>query len=1088
MSRFVGVQQDILNSLEKNQLVSAGAGSGKTTVMIQKIADLILKENVDIDKLLVVTFTVLAAEEMKQRLIKKLTEEISLNSDKTEFILEIIEKIKTANIDTIDGFSSKTIKKYFYELEISPNIEIVSDASRDYYLTCAMRQTIDELKKSTEEVDMLLDLYGGNRRSLEEIESLLLTAYNNVINLENPQEFFAMAEDEYFNSSKSEYVVNNKICYVINNLKEQIICSYSSFESKIKTKLDEIVATLAEFNNKLSLKHNLALFKNLNISTFSSKMVKENVGLEDINLAIKKIDKLQKTFEENKIDLDFEEKNEKTAKILAIFIKNLKIFIKNYNLIKENNNVIDFNDLTRLMLKLLKNDNIKEELQQKFKYVFIDEYQDVNPLQEGVLSQLVGENSTLFMVGDVKQSIYGFRGANPDEFIKKYNNLKNGDLIGQAFDMNLNFRSNPTILKFINELFACIMTKQSTGIDYKNDCMIEPKRDDIVDAKVHIALFGAEEKDSEPVGVYSVKTEGEKEIVKEADAECKYVLKTITELIGTDFYDANEQRNRKITYSDIAILSRSEKDEKAQMLIALLKENGVPLTITNKLEVQKSDAIKLVLSILKCAALICDEVDLMATLYSLTNLTIDELITIRDSSKSFIENINECTNENVISGLSIIEDIRVNSYTKSNKDLIRYILDTHRLKYYILRQVNGEVSLNLLEEFLNKISSVENSLGLAEFISVVESNISKGGDFASMDTEDSVIFQTIHKSKGLEYPVVILFNSGKTIPSDTDAINFNSGIGLGLDYFNSEERTKQPSIVKYAISEKNKQKYYKEEMRLLYVALTRAKNKLYITGGYTKKALTEKEFAMNNYVNMILTCFSDRITSDINEFENCVIEVIDGFDVKVEKEEVKNKSVVSVNADFKYGNEDKFKIPFKNSVTAINSMASEERDFNTKQVFSSSVQYNAEEDKAIIGVHYHKALELLDFGSEYQQNTNFEDVDYNKIKKAHEVISPIVKNAVKIKKEAEFMMYVPYNSVVSSAVSDKVLIQGVVDLIVINDNSIDIVDYKFSSLSAAKLKQKYMQQLELYKKAVELAYKKPVEHMYIYSINTGEII
>ena len=855
MSKFVGVQQDILNSLEKNQLVSAGAGSGKTTVMIQKIADLILKENVDIDNLLVVTFTVLAAEEMKQRLIKKLTEEISLNSDKTEFILEIIEKIKTANIDTIDGFSSKTIKKYFYELEISPNIEIVSDASRDYYLTCAMRQTIDELKKSTEEVDMLLDLYGGNRRSLEEIESLLLTAYNNVINLENPQEFFAMAEDEYFNSSKSEYVVNNKICYVINNLKEQIICSYSSFESKIKTKLDEIVATLTEFNNKLSLKHNLALFKNLNISIFTSKTVKENVGLEDINLAIKKIDKLQKAFEENKINLDFEEKNEKTAKILAIFIKNLKIFIKNYNLIKENNNVIDFNDLTRLMLKLLKNDNIKEELQQKFKYVFIDEYQDVNPLQEGVLSQLVGENSTLFMVGDVKQSIYGFRGANPDEFIKKYNNLKNGDLIGQAFDMNLNFRSNPTILKFINELFACIMTKQSTGIDYKNDCMIEPKRDDIVDAKVHIALFGAEEKDSEPVGVYSVKTEGEKEIVKEADAECKYVLKTITELIGTDFYDANEQRNRKITYSDIAILSRSEKDEKAQMLIALLKENGVPLTITNKLEVQKSDAIKLVLSILKCAALICDEVDLMATLYSLTNLTIDELITIRDSSKSFIENINESSNENVVLGLSIIEDIRVNSYTKSNKDLIRYILNTHRLKYYILRQVNGEASLNLLEEFLNKISSVENSLGLAEFISVVESNISKGGDFASVDTEDSVIFQTIHKSKGLEYPVVILFNSGKTIPADIDAINFNAGIGLGLDCFNLEERTKQPSIVKYAISEKNKQKYYKEEMRLLYVALTRAKNKLYITGGYTKKALTEKEFAMNNYVNMILTCF-----------------------------------------------------------------------------------------------------------------------------------------------------------------------------------------------------------------------------------------
>ena len=182
MKEFNGVQGEILKAKKKNQLVSAGAGSGKTTVMIEKISNLLLKDNVNIDNLLVVTFTVLAAQEMKERLIKKIKDEIlNVEDQEKERILNIVEKINTASIDTIDGFASKTIKKYFYDLEISPNVEIISDATKDYYLTQAMNKTFNDFMKKDDEVNLMLDLFGGNRRNFDTLKELLLSHYYNVV-------------------------------------------------------------------------------------------------------------------------------------------------------------------------------------------------------------------------------------------------------------------------------------------------------------------------------------------------------------------------------------------------------------------------------------------------------------------------------------------------------------------------------------------------------------------------------------------------------------------------------------------------------------------------------------------------------------------------------------------------------------------------------------------------------------------------------------------------------------------------------------------------------------------------------------------
>lgn len=1090
MPKFESVQLDILNSNSKNQLVSAGAGSGKTTIMIEKIANLILKEKVPVESLLVVTFTVLAGEEMKSRLIEKLNNELQISGDK-QSIISLINQVKMASIDTIDGFSSKTIKKYFYELNISPNIEIISDATRDYYLTRAMNLTIEKLSKETDKVNLILDFYGGNRRNFEPIKEMILNTYYNIINIENYDSFLQKSREEYLNSEYSDNIILKYIIKSCKNLKSEIIHMDRNLPKEILDKIDCMYAQICNLNTNLNLKSNLIALNNINIIEFSKKQVTEYPNLAKLNNAIKNFNKVKSKLQENGIDENFDIKNEKIIQYYDIFIEILTNFIKNYQNLKEKNNLIDFNDLNRLMLKLLKNERVKNELQSKYKYIFVDEYQDVNPLQDALLSSVVSKDSYLFTVGDVKQSIYAFRGSSPEWFLEKYNNYQKNPELGTKFDMNVNFRSNPKILNFINEIFSKLMTKESSGIDYIRDAMIEPKRDDIVDDKVKIILT-KENKDKQLAkGVYSVKEHAKniKDIVE--DNESLLVINLITELIGTDFYDSKIKQIRSLKYSDIAILSRSEKDDSMQALIEMLKSHNIPVNSNNSLDIKNSEGVKLILSILKCVCNIADDVDYFATFMAITNMNIGDFISIRDTSKSLLCNLQEHINEKINVGFKNLENIKIASYTKTNSELIRYILNDIRLKYYFLVKPDGEKELQLIEEFLEKISTVEDNLNLTEFIKVVESNVSKNADFNSLDKVESVTIQTIHKSKGLEYPVVILFNASKQFNfiNDNQAINFNKDIGLGLDYFDIENRTKSPSSVKYAIRLENMDKGFKEELRLLYVALTRAKNKLIITGEYNENLFDEdKTIKKNSFIGTILSCYENNLQEGENQFKYCDIAFVDEvFDTTKSKQESK-KEIVLLGQDFEYKNREKFAIPLKNTVTGLNSQENERTKFDTRKQLRSEIQVLADEDRATIGTHYHTALEKLDFTKEYEKNTDFSDVDYTKIKRAHEIISPLTKNAIAIKKEADFMMYTSYNNLVKSEVTDKVLVQGVVDLIIEYDKNITIIDYKFSRLNAKTLKEKYLEQLNLYKMAVEKYFNKPVTKTLIYSIETGELV
>lgn len=1098
---FEPIQQDIIKSFAKNQLVSAGAGSGKTTVMIEKIANLIIEENIDISSLLVVTFTVLSANEMKSRLQAKLKQklddcdgltgltEAEIDSKKRE-ILSKIDQLQTASIDTIDGFNSKTIKKYFYEIDLNPNMQIISDTTKDFYINRAMKQAIDTISKDKEKVGILLDLYGGNARNFENLEQQIFDIYNDIINLEDYVAFIKDAQNEYLNNQKSEQIVNQFIISKAKNLIEFFRDNYIGSPSNIQSKFTTNIEELEKINSSVMLKNNLLSIQTINLTTFTSKQIQDYPELADVNEEIKGFKDFVKWLKDNGITSDYDLQNETLVKNFSYVIDMLEIFMQNYQKIKTKNNLMDFNDISRKMLELLANDRVRKELQQRYKYIFIDEYQDVNPLQDKIMSMIADEDTQVFTVGDVKQSIYGFRGSSPEWFLQKYNNFKDNPQQGQAFDMNINYRSNPLILNFINEIFVSLMTKHTADIDYKSTSQIQPRREDIVDDKPTILLVNSDREKQFATGLYSVKNDKGEAKTSPKAYEAGLVASLITSLIGKPFYDANLKQNRTLSYKDIAILSRSTNDENAKILIDVLRTSGIRISLNNKLDTKASEGIKLILSVLKCVNFTADDVDYLATFMALTDIQLDDIMAFRQDKASLFEDLtNNLDNPQIALGFEKINLIRLQSYVSTNSQLIRYILNNMQLKNYLLSTEYGDKELKLIEQFISKLS-VEDSLSLTEFVTVVESNVSRGNDYQDIDDEDSVVFETIHKSKGLEYPVVILFNASKQFSylKDSDDITFNSEVGIGVNFYDLKNRQKSYSLPKYAIKIANSTKGYKEELRLLYVALTRAKNKLYITGQYSPKGL-EKKIKKTSYLNMILSCYQQAILAGRTDFNLCKFEFFDEVASNTLSGDKTEKQIIQIKPDFEYPNQQKFEISLKNSVTGLNTKQSEKTRFDTKIWTKPQTQYLLNEDRAIVGTHYHKALELLDLTKDYQQSTNFDDVDYGKIKLAHKILSDSAKGAIKIKKEADFMMYLPYNCLVEeSSVSDKVLVQGVLDLLLEFDDHFDIVDYKFSTLPASVLKQKYAEQLRLYKLAVEKAYNKKVGNVYIYSINTAELV
>ena len=1108
--KFDEKQQVVLDCEKKNQLVSAGAGSGKTTVMIKKITDIILSGKAKPSQLIVLTFTNLAAGEMKQRLTTALSSELNNASTEEQYkhISGLLEEIDTSSVDTIDGFCSKMTKKYFYKLNLSPEINIATGLSLDYYRNKSLDQCIESsLTLNRDEVINLADCFEKTARNLDALKANLLNAFYFVMAQADYDKFIEDAVNEYSGLNKSANFLNSHLLQTasdnISIIKDYIndLSHYENFFNSVNNYL----SVLSQITSTKTILENVKTFSLLPKIGINRIKDEDKYSYEKVKDALKNISTLVDDYSFiNNFNQDYFNNN---IKHFNTFISLLKNFIKTYQEMKEKYKVLDFADLERNLLKLLTFEDVKNDIYSDYKYIFVDEYQDINPMQNEIILKLKSDNTNIFFVGDVKQSIYGFRQSTPELFLKMYEEYKSNPQ-SQSFDMNINFRSNPQILQFNNIIFNKLMTKEKTDIDYYNESQFEPKRTDFdtADDNIEIAIFNDNSIDQLfATGIYSVQGDQSINTKSCTEQESEFIADKIISLVGTDFYDSSLKQKRKMTFNDVTILSRSVNDNKNNTLIKVLRSRNIPVNIVNKVELNNCESLNLILNILKVLANIGDDTAYATYLTSnLVNMTFDEMFEISSSvnEKTFFlklifykDNFNNAISEKIKYAFNLLEEIKIESATLNNLGLIDLLLNHYHIKQYILNSPNGKNEYISLNNFLSTISNKESILSFEEFIAYIEVNMSNKTEYSQTDAIDSVTIQTIHASKGLEYPVVILFNSNKKFKpnNDRDDINFDGELGIGMQYFDLEKRTKTDSLTRFAINVKNKIKCYKEEVRLLYVATTRPQNKLIITGCVKFDNIRNGKIATNNFIELIYSVFENNldIENEVTILPSCKFYQFVDYNSSNLSVKTKNSSSFSVNSknlDFTYPNLELCNISLKNNVTGISKQQNEEYNIlpnklNINENLDAKIQSSAE-----LGTLYHKYLSEIDFTKEYKKvNTN--EVDESLLQLAHSKLYDICRNCINIKHENQFMMYVPYNQIFKdSSINQKVLVQGVVDLMVEFPDHFVLIDFKFSKRDINTLQERYKTQLDLYKMAIEKAYHKPVTESYIYKINSGEII
>ena len=1113
MSNYTKDQLRIIDEKDKNMIVSASAGSGKTTVMIERIVKLMVDGEVPISKFLIVTFTKASSSDMKNKLIKKLGEK-----EPTPFILQQIDDIPISDISNLHSFCARLLKNYFFEVGLDPAFVVLDENESNKIKERAMDILFREQYEQNSEFYDLVDVFSKNRKDYK-LRELILKLNS----------FLATESDSvsWFRNGLKNYDVDyskNPSAVLLN---DYIIKSIQS----LKIECEKIIEELNVFNQTKMIEFLQKMQTNLSKVHFSFDYVRNSKAI----LSFEKLGNIPK------VDLDFEDLKNKVKifrdKYKAVCDKLKDISVKDekqmqewlsktqkrveslysvtcrfkeiYSNLKKEKGGLDFNDLEEYSCKVLENKNILDELKGKYEYVFVDEYQDINGMQEKIIS-LVSRINNRFMVGDVKQSIYRFRLCDPQIFIDKYQTYTLDKKTSAVFDLNDNFRSHRDILDLCNFVFSRTMTNDFGGLEYKNKKMKsglddwENKGDNKNINLVYIDTH-KEKVDEEKCisGVYSVENHKNEtsEDEKSSVAEALIVAKNISELmLHSKIYDAASKKYRKIDYKDIVILTAS-RSEQLREFISTLRDFDIPVSADLVADANDDPFVCGVKNLFKIISNAVGDQDMFNCLYS----------PLFDFSPSDLAKIRECDtesefNQNILFG--VIKDTLLQRKIQSFREKL-----TKYKKYAAYRTVPEllaivESDLDLLvkiyaaptsEESLVKYAKFKNSLPnilLVDYLQEADAII----PIESSVQSNSIKIMTIHKSKGLEFPVVFIIGMGRNfnLKSIYGDCLYSKELGVGMSYFDEQARFKSETIAIQAARIIEKEKLLEEQQRLLYVAMTRAINYLYLIGSRDSAKL-HSEF---ENPNCFLDWFSEALFDTAPEKLN--IETFDLVDLyenrpKVTQEEIiysqcdKDlvKRIVS-KFDESYLYENSTNLPVKSSFTAL----ARENQIKYKQ--TSHIE---NEDAIKIGNAYHKVLQYISFESNSVELINKEiqrmiesgkileeEKNLVDIKILEKVLNlPVIKNLTKedcvLMREKEF-----YYNMETQVENDSILVQGIIDLLVIKKNSFDIIDYKTSRLSNNYLINKYKEQLSMYSKAVQLATGKTLGQATIISLLNGEAV
>lgn len=1015
-TKWTKEQLDAINLDGNNIIVSAGAGSGKTAVLSERVLRKI-NNGVHINEILILTFTNAAAKEMKDRIRNKL---------KKSGNMEEVNLIDTSYITTFDSFSLSVVKKYHTILNISKDIGIT-----DSSLLCIKKNEIldeifDEYYESSDSYfKKLINDYCFKddkelKRLIIKVSDKLDMKYDKLDFLNNYLDKYY--SNEYINDSIDMYYNEiEKLIYKIKStIKELSLYLDGTYISKLEDQLSKLYKSTNYDDVVTSLDFRLPpLPKN---SLEEAKLIKEK-----ISSYVKEIKSLVVYESSNQIREEILSTKSNTQKIIEIITE----FDKRFSKFKLENNMFDFSDINKMAIDIVSNHkDIRNELKNMFKEIMIDEYQDTNDIGEYFISLI--SNNNVYMVGDIKQSIYRFRNANPYIFKGKYDLYSNTDK-GIKIDLLKNFRSREEVLSDINLLFNDLMTDDIGGADYK---------------KSHQMIFGNKtyNEDGHTDQNYNLEllTYKNDKTFSNAEKEIFIIGEDIINKVSSKYqiFDKDQCILRNVKYSDFVILiDRATDFDTYKKVFEYL---GIPLTLYKDVELKNGDDILVIRNLLKLIKYM--DLENYNKEFKYAFLSIGRSFLFRLSDDELFNYITKDTfKESII--YKKLEEAYNYYYELSPKMFLIKLLEIFNYEEKLLNvgginvgRVRLEYFYNLLDDYSKSGNDINDFIDYLDNIFELDNKVTFP---LNSESSDSVKIMTIHKSKGLEFPICYFsgFTKEFSFRELNDNILYSNKYGIITPYFNEYIK---PTIYKTLLMLDTKNEELSEKIRLFYVAVTRAKEQMIIVMPELEEEISIDKEKIKSFYDMIKLVYSNISKYVVPREANYT------KDYLINKNSNDHLKLIT--------NDDNI------NIENYNFIEDEEVDLKFSKNNGSRLITKEEKEKMVYGTKVHEVLELMDF-----KNPNYTNIDSKIAEKIKSFIdSDLIKNNINSKfyKEYEFIYK-----------EENIVKNGIIDLMIENDNEIIIIDYKLKNIDD----DAYNEQLNGYGKYIASKTNKKISK-YLYSI------
>lgn len=1123
---------------------------------------------------------------MREKILEAIYKKIEENPEDENLQKQVI-LLNKASISTIHSFCLDVIKNNFYEIDVSANTRIADDSE----ILLLQQEVIDDLfEEKYEEEDSnfikLIKTYTKYNQD-EVLKDLILRVYSYIQASPFPEEWLE-EQIEKLNiedgTNFSDTVWGKIITENANQILEDSILKLQNIRTKMTRfpELDKFTAKIEDDIDKYTyIQNNLS---DWDTAVEAINTLKNATWIKDQKITNDLKDEAKDVRESTKDEFKkvkklmncSSEEAVQDIKYMYPILKMLKDLILEFSQKfyqrKREKNIMDFSDMEHLALKILvkKDENgniVKSEIakkyENKFEEIAIDEYQDSNLVQEYILTS-VSRGNNIFMVGDVKQSIYKFRQARPKLFLDKYDNYKLDPVNGEDRKIQLfkNFRSRSNILDFTNLVFEDIMSRELGNIEYNQDEYLNlgANFEEIQnqDYKTELEILDLSEENDDIWKTDEEETEEEQEKVEDVVLEARFVARKIKELIDSKYQIIDKKTGRRdIQYKDIAILLRTSSGV-ANVYEKEISELEIPVYSDSSSQYLQSVEIETIMSLLRIINNPMQDIPLVTVMRSpIGNFTDNELIEIRmvDRNSSFYEALLKSDLEKAHRFLSLLKELREDEEYMTLDEWIWNIYTKTGYMNYVNLMPNGALRVSNLRMLFERAKQYEEASfkGLYNFINFIDKIKFNQEDLKAAkiigENENVVRIMTIHKSKGLEFPVVILAGVGKqfNFRDLNGKILLDQDLGMGPQYIDSDRYIEFKTLAKKALAIKAKNEAISEEMRILYVALTRAKEKLIIVGRQkdVNKKMSEKQKLLeiystiddnkiNPYLLQKYKTYLDWLeliylkegvantknlfTVNINKREKTSVKIeneVEDISEKIIKESNKNndeqeKEKIKEILNWQYKHQSIEGIPTKTSVSKLKEKREQEVQITQEPKFINE-EAKTKLTGAQKGTLIHLCLQKMKETEEYNLEKITELIEELKDK---EIITEIevqnidkeklleytnsqlwteLKQAKEIHKEHPFYINIKasriYNQI-NKEDDEDILVQGVIDLFFIDkDDKLILVDYKTDYVqNENELVEEYKGQLDLYKEALEQSLNKKVDKMCIYSVYLNKLI